>query len=264
MFSSFLQRIHRLVSGRDEVSHVPETVYPDDTFIVSYPKSGNTWMRFLIGNYLTGNECTFENCHQLTPDMHMNPGRCGEIDRPRFIKSHATYRSEYPNVVYIVRDGRDVAVSYYHYALKMDDIQADTSFSEFLNAFNQGEVGAFGQWSKHVHSWLDNQEDVLVVKYEDMLGDAQREFRKVLSFVGLTVEEGVLEEAVEASRFKKMRRQEEEQQEKLDVLRKSDKSKKFMRKGKKKDWGDYFSDEQLRAFIDQHGRALERLNYPLE
>ena len=123
---------------------VPDTIYPDDTFIVSYPKSGNTWMRFLIGNYLTGNECSFENCHLITPDIHMNPEQCEKIDRPRFIKSHAPFLPQYPKVVYIVRDVRDVVVSYYHHALKHGSREESTSLEYFVDEFNQGNIDSFG------------------------------------------------------------------------------------------------------------------------
>ena len=44
-------------------------VYPDDTFIVSYPRSGNTWTRFLIANLLHPEEpATFANIERLVPD----------------------------------------------------------------------------------------------------------------------------------------------------------------------------------------------------
>jgi len=241
---------------------VPDSIYPDDVFIVSYPKSGNTWMRFLIGNYLTGNDCTFENCHRITPDIHMNPEYCSEVERPRFIKSHSPYHTRYPNVIYIVRDGRDVAVSYYHHCLKMQEISSDTSFSEFLESFNAGEVDAFGTWSNHVHSWLDRgEQNLILVRYEDLLDDAEREFRRVLSSVGVPVDEAALSNAVEASRFENMQRQEREQHDQLEVLRDSDASKRFIRKGKSGSWRKIFNDQKHDRFIDSHGDALLRLGY---
>ena len=38
------------------------TVFPNDIFLVSYPRSGNTWIRFLVGNLLnTSDPITFAN-----------------------------------------------------------------------------------------------------------------------------------------------------------------------------------------------------------
>lgn len=47
------------------------TVYSDDLFLVSYPKSGNTWMRFLVGNLLNPEEPeTFAKMESRTPDIY--------------------------------------------------------------------------------------------------------------------------------------------------------------------------------------------------
>ncbi len=44
-------------------------VFDDDTFIVSFPKSGNTWTRFLIANLLHPEEpANFGNIDRLIPE----------------------------------------------------------------------------------------------------------------------------------------------------------------------------------------------------
>ena len=42
----------RVLTGRQNAAR-GLTVYPDDTFLVSFPRSGNTWIRFLVGNLLS-------------------------------------------------------------------------------------------------------------------------------------------------------------------------------------------------------------------
>jgi hypothetical protein len=88
-------------------------VYPDDTFLVSFPRSGNTWTRFLMANLAhPGTEVSFANIERLIPDTASQSSRTlKRTPRPRIIKSHEYFDARYPKVIYIVRDPRDVALS---------------------------------------------------------------------------------------------------------------------------------------------------------
>lgn len=261
LLKSAIARLRNFAFWKDRPTYVPEGIYPDDMFIVSYPKSGNTWMRFLIGNYLTGNECSFENCHQITPNIHLNPDYCSEVQRPRFIKSHAPYRPQYPNVIYLVRDGRDVAVSYYHHCIRKGHVNPDTTFSSFLEDFNAGKVDQYGSWSQHVNSWLDQAERILVVKYEKLLEDAERQLKAVLEFSKVEINKAAVHSAVKASTFKNMRKQEESDRANIDRLEEDRQGTRFMRSGQQEEWRKYFDRDMHRGFVKNHRTALKRLGY---
>src|ERR1044072_8130331 len=105
----------------------------NDVWIVSYPKSGNTWTRFLIGNLVASPEVVdWSNIERHVPDIYFNSDpQLGKLPRPRYFKSHEAYRPEYRRVVFIVRDPRDVAVSYYHFARKAKWQSASSSMDKF-------------------------------------------------------------------------------------------------------------------------------------
>src|SRR5216117_3316416 len=96
------------------------TVFPDDVFIVSYPRSGNTWTRFLIGNLLYQDDpVTFSNIERRIPEIYFNPDHVmRRLSRPRILKSHECFQPRYKRIIYIVRDPRDVCVSNYHHNVK--------------------------------------------------------------------------------------------------------------------------------------------------
>src|SRR5437870_7388500 len=100
------------------------TVFPDDVFLVSYPRSGNTWTRFLIGNLLDQEDpITFANIESRIPEIYFFPDKVlRRLPRRRILKSHEYFDHRYKRVVYIVRDPRDVATSMYHYSIKRRNI----------------------------------------------------------------------------------------------------------------------------------------------
>jgi hypothetical protein len=240
-------------------------IFPDDIFIVSYPKSGNTWVRFLIGNYITKCGLDFTNSHLLLPDVHFNPDQCAKVElRPRFIKSHHTYRPEYPRVIYICRDGRDVAVSYFYYLKKTRILDDNAQFTTFLRDFAVKGIIRVGAWSQHVDSWTkeDRKESVLILKYEDILKDAEHELERIVKFANLELDKDLIAEAVRASTFEKMQKLEIKQHADYFARYGGENEKiRFIRKGHKGDWRNHFSKEDEEFFKYIHGTILNKMGY---
>ena len=100
-----LAQAGRVLTGR-QIAGRGLTVFPDDIFLVSYPRSGNTWTRFLLGNLIDQNDLvTFSNIESRIPEIYFNRDRfLRQLLRPRMLKSHECFQPHYPRVIYIVRD----------------------------------------------------------------------------------------------------------------------------------------------------------------
>ena len=144
-----LKKLNRLARRFSSSKALPGTsagpmLFANDVFLVSYPKSGNTWMRFLLANYINGGKVDLSLANRIIPDIHYNPQDIVESLNPRFIKTHNSYREEYKRVVYIVRDGRDVAVSYFFHLKKFKMLPPEIAFSNYLSSFIEGKLDPFG------------------------------------------------------------------------------------------------------------------------
>jgi hypothetical protein len=236
-----------------------------DVFLASYPKSGNTWLKFMLAHLLGGREADLDNdstviadvgSHRTTPRVLPGGGR--------LIKSHEPYASPqkrfYRKAIYLIRDGRDVAVSYYYTLIRRGLYEGD--FGPFLRLFLGGAADGYGPWHEHVESWLSSplreRGSLLALRYEDLLADPARNLCAAMEFLGAPVTADRAEQTVRAYTAERMRERERrsrfhERKQRRDIM--------FVRSAKAGDWAETFtpSDEELFARVT--GGLLDRLGY---
>lgn len=236
-------------------------VSPSDSFLASYPKSGNTWMKFMLAQSLGGAAVDFDSVEGLIPDVGTHRGTPQLLpNQGRLIKTHEPYRPSlrrhYRRAIYMVRDGRDVAVSYYFSMLRTGLF--DGSFSAFLDRFLAGRIGGFGAWHEHVLSWLEAEPRPLVLRYEDLLDDPVGGLREATTFVGMSLSDERLQEIVEANTADAMRSKESGTRIDRERVR-SDIN--FVRSASSGEWREHFSGDDLSRFVGLAGTALDRSGY---
>jgi hypothetical protein len=187
------------------------TVLPDDTFLTSYLKSGNTWTRFLIGNLMSKEPMTFLEIERRIPDIYLCSDRVLlKTPRPRIIKSHECFDARYPKVIYIVRDPRDVVLSKYRSGLKWG-LSESISINDYVPGWIRGEhdlATRHTSWGDHVLSWLamrGGRDTFLLVRYEDLHARLQEQLLRIAKFLGLEPTAEEVNRAIELSSAARMR-----------------------------------------------------------
>ena len=241
------------------------TVRDDDVFLVSYPRSGNTWMRFLIYNLLHAREepASFTNIDCVIPGIYRHTDRAlRRLPGPRILKSHERFDPRYKKVIYIARDPRDVLISYYHYHLKLDRIGENYSLNEYTSQFVAGELDSFGSWGENAGSWLEarqGSEGFLHLRYEDLLKHPEHELYKVASLLQANVPDEQLVRAVSLSSAKRMRVLEKEGSWKAMKNTRSDRA--FVRSAREGVWKHELPAASVAKVETAWGGLMRKLGY---
>lgn len=244
------------------------TIYPDDVFLVSYPKSGNTWIRFLVANLVSPESASFLNIESRLPSIYILPDRAlRRIPRPRILKSHECFMPRYPRVIYIVRDPRDVAVSYYYYNVKKQLLAPGCTLDEYIPQFIADTLDMkSGPWGDHVLSWLrmrGQDRNFLLLRYEDMLADTVRELTRVARFLGMDADGQRLQRAVELSSAKNMRSLEEKQADKWVFTKGMRSDIPFVRAATSGGWQEKLSAAAVQQIETAWADAMAAMGYAL-
>ncbi len=224
----------------------------DDLYLVSFPKSGNTWLSFLMANIHLklsniNREVNFFNIHDFIPDIHGSRDLKRNIlpfPGHRVIKSHSVFNPFYRKVIYIIRDPRDVMVSYYWFLKNLG------SFNGSLSEMIRSPLFGINAWCKHVQSWVEKTPasvSIDFVRYEDLKSNPSEVLRRLYKLLGYTIPNDIFLESIELSSFENMKKLEEFYNYGGD-MRFADF--KFMRKGKAGTYKTELSKEDI-SFINQ-------------
>lgn len=245
------------------------TIFPDDVFLTSYPRSGNTWTRFLVGNLVHIEEAvTFLNVERLVPDMYKHADRTlRNLPRPRIMKSHECFDPRYRRIIYVVRDPRDVAVSNYHWEMKQRSMGDSYPIERFVLRWMEPVYwDRLGNWGDHVTSWLSTRqgkEGFLLLRYEDMLANPENEMAKVAGLLGIDPAKERLARAAELSSADRMRTLEKDQGGKWVQTRYTRQDKQFVRKASSGGWEKTLPPESVAAIESAWGDIMQHLGYKL-
>ena len=268
-------------------------------WLASYPKSGNTWMRAFLHNLMLSASTPHDiNRLDVLTGGDVDPGLYAELaGRPaaslsveeaiglrtrvqqrladaapgsRFVKTHSALLHVYgadtinmgvtAGAIYIVRDPRDVALSFAHHLGQpperiVDLMATDNAHTEASAAMMPDVIGS---WSQHVESWTARPSPGLhVVRYEDMLRATQKCFGGVARFLGLDVPAARLNTALHASSFKALA----EQERKRGFRERPDQAERFFRKGVAGSWRRELAPELAQALAQRHRSQMLRFGY---
>jgi hypothetical protein len=235
---------------------------------VSYPRSGNTWTRFLIANLVHADkDVSFANIEKLIPDTSSQSNRALKATpRPRIIKTHEYFDHRYPKIIYIVRDPRDVVLSYYDFQRKYMQIDDQYPLDRYVDDFVNGKLISigWGTWGENVASWMSTrgrQNNFLLLRYEDMMRDTARELDRIARFMGIDPTAGRLQRAIDRSSADRMRALEKLEEDKWVATKNRRKDIPFVRVAKSGGWRTALPESCVRQIEAAWSDLMNTLGY---
>ena len=255
-------------------------------WLASYPKSGNTLLRAMLSAYLFSSDGFFnfkllKNIKQFPNDdilkrLNINSEDKNEIIKHSiraqetfnkkksvgFVKTHNmlfNYKKKYPftnlentlGVIYVVRDPRNVVISYSRHL--------DTSINETVKFVTLGKGNKndiMGNWSENYNSWkvLGESRKYLLIKYEELTLHRKETFLKILKFIfeltgrNLSLDNKKLNNVIQSTSLDSLKKLERNSFFDESMKDKKGRNVKFFDQGDKRDWSktlDYKISDQL-------------------
>ncbi len=187
-------------------------------WIASYPKSGNTWLRFMLYAALYGPPKRSIDISAKIPDIHRKLPTDLDPSGPFCMKTHFELTDQHPQLddtlkaIHIIRNPRDILLSALNYkkltSKKARQINTDQYTKTFLTIKGDPDWKSlgFGTWASHARSWrTTNRFPVHALSYENLKANPEAELTQMLDFLEITRTPEEIKSAIAASSFDMMR-----------------------------------------------------------
>ena len=265
-------------------------------WLASYPKSGNTWLRLLISNYLWPDGTNIFDNLKYIPKFPKKNYFEGIVDKKnlkkdsleifkyfipaqeiinknnelKILKTHnfAGSIKGYPftnsknssGAIYIVRDPRSVVVSSaYH-----NDYEFEKSTERIMSnknvSLNDGFMEARLTWKIHYLSWKKIDIPKIIIKYEDLFSDPLNKFLEVLKFINqfkkIKIDENKIKETIEKCSFENL----VDNEKKFGFTERLGKEN-FFRKGLVDEWKTVLKENLVKKIEKEFFEEMKELKY---
>ncbi|XP_075161025.1 sulfotransferase 1 family member D1-like [Haematobia irritans] len=177
-------------------------VRPDDIFVLTFMKSGTTWMQETV--WLLMNNLDYEQAKTLplttrSPFLEISgwsPFEPNALElsklqaSPRILKSHLHPNllprelwTQKPKIIYVARNCKDVIVSSYHFVKNLG-LWCGESMEDYVTDFINNNISNTAYWTHIVDFWMMRQEpNILYVTYEEMKKNLKGVIEKLCDFL---------------------------------------------------------------------------------
>jgi len=273
-------------------------------WVASYPKSGNTWMRAILTSLFYSKDGIFDftllpkidqfeklQYFDFVKDINIDDyKRLDELPTISkywaeaqqritskeliFFKTHSCNYSHnnlnYTNQIktrggiYIIRDPRDVAVSYSKFIGESIDMTIEYMLGQSRQIWNQNKsLGIIlSRWDYHVASWLNLKAPIIFIRYEDLLEKTEKILNELINFltkelkIKIDVNQKKIDNIIKSTSFNLLKQKEEK-----EGFREASKSSAFFREGKSKQWKNDLNEKQISKIETNFSEAMKKFNY---
>lgn len=236
-------------------------------FLCSFQKSGRTWLRFLIANYLNdyyalGYNINFQNIYDILPaynqfdDILSSNKKSKKYKYPLILLTHRTYNKalfKSKNVIFLVRSPFDVMVSYFFHNKKHH-----TRYDGEIHSFIREPSIGIKKWINYINSWSEYilLSNSIVISYEEMHKSLDLVLIRLFKSLKIPINKNTLINAIEKSSITNMREVEKKNKIKNHKYNMNDPEALRMRKGKIDGYKNYLNDDDIEFILENCNHLL--------
>lgn len=246
--------------------------------LTSYPKSGNTWLRFIIYEIyfnVEDNNYNSKNVEIFVPDFHklIKNNKLILDERLRnkkvFLKTHYDFSKmqnlNIDKIILLLRNPLDVLSSIInYYDIKNEKLEnVVNEFAKYHTLMNFKKNLNFPSYSEHLLSWVNSNKNILIINYDDLLKNFKKTVKELGIFLGESLDEKrikIIEKNTSFDKLKNLERYERKQS--IDGFFTTSIANKnnFMSKGKSKNYENILNPNQIKKIKDSFSEIIEKYN----